>query len=256
MVEYALKQMIKIHYTQFLFATVCLLACSPKPSQEEELSALTQEEMTAEFPVTVTILPPEGFPDAMLELFRPLGNEAFSSGKVPFEFNIKNFPFGQQRPFMIALNGGDPQPYSQAVFSKAFNAGTYRMVAFLIDEKGRALKEYGNFVDRDFLVGHSRPFPAGDEPYLIVNYPRDAQEYDFGEQVLVDFLVVGGDLNLDELTVEVKLGEFVFKAASTNALHLQNLPIGEHVVRVDLVKNDGTELSNIFASATKRIFVK
>jgi len=248
--------MIKIHLLLFFFVTVCLIACTPKPSQEETLTETSEEELTPEVPVTVTVLPAEGFPDAMLELYRPLGNESFSPGKVPFEFNIKNFPFGQQRPLMIAVNGGDPQPYPQAVFSKEFNAGTYRVVAFLTDEKGMALKEFGNFVDRDFLVGQSRPFPAGDEPYLMVNFPREVQEYAFGEPVIVDFLVVGGDLKLDGLSVEVKVGDLVYKTSSGDALQLQNLPVGEHVVRIDLVKNNGTELSNIFASASRRVVVK
>ena len=248
--------MIKIHLLLFFFVTVCLIACTPKPSQEETLSETPEEELTPEVPVTVTVLPTEGFPDAMLELYRPLGNESFSPGRVPFEFNIKNFPFGQQRPLMIAVNGGDPQAYAQAVFSKEFNPGTYRVVAFLTDEKGMALKEFGNFVDRDFLVGQSRPFPAGDEPYLMVNFPREVQEYAFGEPVIVDFLVVGGDLKLDGLSVEVKVGDFVYKTSSGDALQLQNLPVGEHVVRIDLVKNNGTELSNIFASASRRVVVK
>ena len=248
--------MIKILSALFFFATVCLVACSPKPSQEEEVASPTDEASTPEVPVTVSVLPSDGFPDAMLELYSPLGNESFSPGKVPFEFNIKNFPFGKQRPLMISVNGGDPQAYPQAVFSKEFNSGTYRIVAFLIDEKGMALKEYGNFVDRDFLVGQSRPFPAGDEPYLMVNYPRETQEYAFGEPVVVDFLVVGGDLKLDGLRVEVKAGEFVHQATSTDVLQLLNLPVGEHIVQIDLVRNDGTQLSNIFATTSRRILVK
>lgn len=248
--------MIKIHCSLLIFATVCLIACTPKPSQEETLSENMEEETTPEVPITVTVMPSEAFPDAMIELYRPLGNETFSAGRVPFEFNIKNYPFGQQRPLMIAINGGDPQAYPQAVFSKEFNAGTYRAVAFLTDENGMALREFGNFVDRDFLVGQSRPFPAGDEPYLMVNYPRQNQEYAVGDSVIVDFLVVGGDLKLDGLSVEVKVGDLVYKASSTDAIQLQNLPVGEHVVRIDLVKNNGKELSGIFASASRRIVVK
>ncbi|HSI77644.1 MAG TPA: hypothetical protein VK957_17225 [Lunatimonas sp.] len=248
--------MIKIPYYLLIFATVCLIACSPKPSQEETLSEIVEEETTPEVPITVTVMPSEAFPDAMIELYRPLGNETFSPGKVPFEFNIKNYPFGQQRPLMIAINGGDPQAYPQAVFSKEFNAGTYRAVAFLTDENGMALKEFGNFVDRDFLVGQSRPFPAGDEPYLMVNFPRQNQEYTFGDSVVVDFLVVGGDLKLDGLGVEVKVGDLVYKASSADAIKLENLSVGEYVVRIDLVKNDGSELSNIFASASRRVVVK
>lgn len=248
--------MIKIHCSLLIFAIACLVACTSKPSQEETSTENLEEERTPEIPITVTVMPSAGFPDAMIELFRPLGNETFSPGKVPFEFNIKNFPFGQKRPLMIAINGGNPQAYPQAVFSKEFNAGTYRAVAFLTDENGMALKEFGNYVDRDFLVGQSRPFPAGDEPFLMVNFPRENQEYVSGDSVVVDFLVVGGDLKLDGLGVEAKVGDLVYKASSTDAIQLQNLPVGEHVVRIELVRNDGKELSNIFASASRRVVVR
>jgi hypothetical protein len=185
-----------------------------------------------------------------------LGNEKFSPGKVPFEFNIKNFPFGQKRPLMISFNGGDPQPFPQAVFSKEFNSGSYRVVAFLTDESGLALKEFGNFVDRDFLVGASRPIPAAAEPYIMVNYPRENQEYTLGMPVVVDFLVLGGDLKMDGLKVDVRVAEMVYTTSEIDALQLTNLPAGEHVIRVALLKDDGGELATIFATASRRIVVK
>jgi hypothetical protein len=157
---------------------------------------------------------------------------------------------------MISFNGGDPQAFSQAVFSKEFNSGSYRLVAFLTDESGLALKEFGNFVDRDFLVGGSRPFPAAAEPYIMVNYPRENQEYTSGMPVVVDFLVLGGDLKMDGLRVDVKVADMVYTTSEIDALQLTNLSAGEHVIRVALLKDDGGELATIFATANKRIVVK
>lgn len=248
--------MIKIHTTLLFLATIYCGACSSKSSQEEVSSSEKEEELAIKAPVEINSLSTEAVPDAMIELFRPLGNEKFSPGKVPFEFNIKNFPFGQKRPLMISFNGGDPQAFSQAVFSKEFNSGSYRLVAFLTDESGLALKEFGNFVDRDFLVGASRPFPAAAEPYIMVNYPRENQEYTLGMPVVVDFLVLGGDLKMDGLKVDVKVADMVYTTSEIDALQLTNLPAGEHVIRVALLKDDGGELATIFATANKRIVVK
>ncbi|HAZ24773.1 MAG TPA: hypothetical protein DCY95_09180, partial [Algoriphagus sp.] len=103
------------------------------------------------------------YPDAILELYTPLGNQVFRPGKVPFEFNIKNFPFEEQSAerFLLfnILNGGDPAGFRTPIFQRQLEEGSYRVVAYLVDEEGLALKNFGNYVDRDFQVGDSRPFP-------------------------------------------------------------------------------------------------
>src|SRR5690554_1775551 len=36
------------------------------------------------------------YPDAIIEMYSPLGNENFDVGRVPFEFNIKNYPLDRK----------------------------------------------------------------------------------------------------------------------------------------------------------------
>src|SRR5680860_60735 len=121
-------------------------------------------------------------------MYSPLGNENFEAGKIPFEFNIKNFPFEQEpRSFRLRLtiNCDNPISYNMPVFQREFEKGTYRAVAYLIDQQGIALKEFGNYVERDFTVAGSKPFPVSDEPYMVVNLPEDGQTYQTGEEVIL-----------------------------------------------------------------------
>jgi hypothetical protein len=90
----------------------------------------------------------------------------------------------------------------------------------------------------------------------MVNYPRENQEYTLGMPVVVDFLVLGGDLKMDGLKVDVRVAEMVYTTSEIDALQLTNLPAGEHVIRVALLKDDGGELATIFATASRRIVVK
>lgn len=200
------------------------------------------------------------YPDAILELYTPLGNQVFRPGKVPFEFNIKNFPFEEgvadnPRLFLI-LNGGDPIGFFSPIFQRELTVGTYRVVAFLVDEDGQALKSFGNYVDRDFMVGESRPFPYSAEPYLALNYPRNAQTVPFGEELVVDFLVLGGDMKLDGLKVQIKVNELAYEIDHMQPIRVSNLPIGDYQVRVKLVRSDGKELEGPFSSVTKTVFVR
>lgn len=233
-----------------------LYACSGKGTSDEASESSTEEKEEATLPISVNPVATSSYPDAMLEMYRPLGNEGFKEGKVGFEFNIKNYPFGQQRPLMLSINGQNPEAIPQAMFSKDFNKGTYRVIAYLTDEDGLILKDFGNYADRDFLVGDSRPFPVADEPYLMLNFPRDGQEIKEGEPLMVDFLVVWGDLQADGLKVKISLGDWEHETRKLEAFEIRNLSRGEHLLRAELLKADGSELSNAFSSVSRKVEVK
>ena len=200
------------------------------------------------------------YPDAILELYTPLGNQVFRPGKVPFEFNVKNFPFEEgvsenPRLFLI-LNGGDPVGFFSPIFQRELTVGTYRVVAFLVDEEGLSLKNFGNYVDRDFLVGDSRPFPYSAEPFLALNFPRNAQILPLGEELVIDFLVLGGDMKLDDLKVQIHVNDFAYEIDRMQPIRVSNLPKGDYQVRVKLVRKDGKELEGPFSTITKTVYVR
>ncbi|WP_194774908.1 hypothetical protein [Pararhodonellum marinum] len=198
------------------------------------------------------------YPDAILEMFKPLGNERFEPGRVPFEFNIKNFPFGeslQRFPLKIVINGQDPIGYNMPIFSREFNTGTYRVTAFLVDPDGISLKNFGNYVDRDFIVGASRPFPGLEEPYLVLNLPNNETEYNQQDEILVDFLLIGGDFEQDGLKCLLTLGDWTHETRELNPIRIENLPKGDYDLKLSLLKENGEELTGLFSTAFKKIKV-
>ncbi len=200
------------------------------------------------------------FPDAILELYTPLGNQIFKPGKVPFEFNIKNYPFelsaNQDFKLFNILNGSDPVGFYSPIFQRDLAQGSYRVVAYLVDQEGLALKNFGNYVDRDFQVGDSRPFPYSAEPYLALNFPRSDQVYDTGNEIIIDFLVIGGDMQLDALKVLIEVNEFTYSTEKMTPVRLVNLSAGEYKVNVKLTRVDGKELEGPFSSVIKTIIVR
>ncbi|WP_209332647.1 hypothetical protein [Lunatimonas salinarum] len=249
--------MDRILFLCLLLLMFGLASCSGRVSEEqagEEI--LVEQEAIQMDPIVAVPMPNASDPDAMLEMYRPLGNEKFSEGKVGFEFNIKNHPFGVKRPIMMSINGSNPEAVTHAVFSKSLSKGTYRAAAYLTDESGLMLKDFGNYVDRDFMVGDSRAFPAADEPYLLVNLPHDGAALKLGDPLIVDFLVVWGDMVADGLEVKVSLDGFEYQANTQEVLQLNNIPKGDHVVRLHLLRKDGKELMNAFSSISKRIIVE
>lgn len=201
----------------------------------------------------------EAYPDAIIEMYSPLGNENFDAGKVPFEFNIKNYPFtdglkGFQ--YRLSINGNNPVSYHLPIFQRDFKPGTYRVVAYLIDKEGLALKEFGNYVDRDFTVGESNPFPDSDEPYMILNLPEDKQTYATDEEVIIDLLLIGGGLKEEGLKFVVGLNGQQQDVGNLTPLVVKDLPAGQHDVTVKLVKENGEELDGVFTTARRSITVQ
>jgi hypothetical protein len=200
------------------------------------------------------------FPDAILELFTPLGNQIFRPGKVPFEFNVKNFSIedgtpGKPQLFTI-LNGGDPVGQFSPIFQRELTQGTYRVVGYLVDGEGLALKNFGNYVDRDFLVGDSRPFPYSAEPFLAVNMPRSEQIFQADQELIVDFLVLGGDMQLDGLKVKIEVNEFSYEIDHMSPVRVENLPPGNYQIKIRLLRKDGKELEGPFSLISKSVYVQ
>ena len=200
------------------------------------------------------------FPDAILELYTPLGNQIFRPGKVPFEFNIKNFVLETSNPgtphLFTIINGGDPVGQLSPIFQKELTQGTYRIVGYLVDEEGLALKNFGNYVDRDFMVGDSRAFPYSAEPFLAVNLPRNGNVLTVGEDLIVDFLVLGGDMELDQLKVKILVNDFSYEIDHMAPVRVENLPPGAYQVKIQLLRKDGKELEGPFSLVSKSIIVR
>jgi hypothetical protein len=255
--------MNKILFSLLIF-WVLLSSCA-RDTKETTLSStdsvLLAQSNSPSLPLTFSSIDSLAFfPDAMVELYTPLGNQIFKPGKVPFEFNVKNFPLraastSSPRLRMI-LNGSDPEGYSSPIFQKELTRGTYRVVAYLVDEKGLALKNFGNYVDRDFMVGDSRPFPYSAEPYLAVNLPKNGQILAYGEPLVLDFLILGGDLELDKLKVKVLIHGDSTELTSPNSIRIANLPKGDHQLKIQLLRKDNKELDGPFSSSTKTVFVR
>lgn len=243
---------------------LCLVvSCSSNSSREETiLSDSNASAPDAEtLPGTTFSFVEESkeFPDAILEMYAPLSNQTFSPGRIPFEFNIKNYPFGEEPghpKLYLITNGDDPIGHQSPIFQLDLKEGTYRTVAYLVDTRGLALKEFGNYVDRDFLVGNSRPFPYSAEPYVVVNLPRHLQAYPEGEAVIVDFLVIGGDMLLDQLEVRIRVGDEEFVSSDVMPVTVANLPKGEHQIHVELRRQNGKDLDGPFSSAQKTILIQ
>lgn len=206
-------------------------------------------------------LPVLSSPDAIVEMYSPVDNQAFDEGKILFQFNVKNFPQllqENQKPYLfMAINEGNPSGLKSTSFEKKMDVGTFRLVIFLVDENEFVLKDFGNYIARDFRVGDSRLFSYGGEPYLLVNHPREGLEMDMMSQMKLDFLVLGGDMSLDDLKLLVLINDvLVLETNKMEAFHVSNLPKGNHEIKILLQRGDGKNLKGRFSKVIRSVIVR
>ncbi|MGX7835888.1 hypothetical protein ACWKSR_12120, partial [Campylobacter fetus subsp. venerealis] len=82
------------------------------------------------------------------------------------------------------------------------------------------------------------------------------QIYEAGSEVIIDFLVVGGDMKLDGLKVSIELNDMKYEIDHMAPVRVENLPAGNYTVKVRLLRADGKELDGPFSSASKAIIVR
>jgi hypothetical protein len=248
---------------KFTFLIICLgifQACEQK--KESESLATTNE--LAENPISTSAIFEEidltnPFPGAILEMYTPLYNQKFKPGKVAFEFNIKNYPFAKANSnyqLRLIINSGNPLAFDTPNFNLDLKSGAFRAVAYLVDDQGFALKDFGNFVDRDFRVGESSTFPYSTEPYLAVNKPQNLETFSNNQTVDVDFLVLGGDMKEDNLKVVIKINDWKFETDQMNPIKISNLPKGEYQLIVTLENKNGKEFLGPFSTINKSIVIE
>lgn len=253
------------NFNLFTFGMLFLLlfSCESRREKKEEVKIQLSSTDSLSAPLTEISFyfyeEKNDYPDAIIEMFSPLGNQVFKPGKIPFEFNVKNYPYGEGLSgfqLKLILNSGDPIGYNMPIFQRELKEGTYRAVAYLVDQEGLMLKEFGNYVDRDFRVGETRPFPYSAEPYIAVNLPADGQEFTSEEEITIDFLVLGGELKLDKLKVEISIDDMKYEIEQVTPVRIANLPKGEHSIVIKLVHQNGKELDGPFSTIRKKVIVK
>jgi hypothetical protein len=249
--------MIKnVFYPIVLLFVISLVSCEGRRERRSEGTVTIEEDGARREVNFYTYDEVQEYPDAILEMYSPLGNQNFQSNKVPFEFNIKNYPFAEEgRGFQLkmSINGNDPVGYNMPIFQKELNQGTYRAVAYLVNGEGIALKEFGNYVDRDFTVMGSQPFPATNDPYLVINIPTNDQQFNEGEEIIVDFLVLDGVPKEDNFEILIKFNQYEYRTNQLEAVRVDELPAGDYDLEVRLVRKGGNDIDGIFSSSRKRI---
>jgi hypothetical protein len=74
--------------------------------------------------------------------------------------------------------------------------------------------------------------------------------------VIIDFLVIEGDMELDGLKVMIEVNDFNYSTEEMLPVRIENLPAGSYRIKIRLTRIDGKELEGPFSSVSKSIIVR
>jgi hypothetical protein len=86
--------------------------------------------------------------------------------------------------------------------------------------------------------------------------PLNGEVFTKENEIIIDFLVLGGDLKEDGLIVNIQVGNQSFETEEITPVRIKNLPKGEHQIIVSLLRKDGEELLGAFSSISKTIIIE
>ena len=258
-------------FTAFLLATL-LYSCGSS-SQQEGQEAQTEEQTPAETqkPVVLSAAPasPE-YMDAILQLNSPLDGSDLPSGAVNFDFTVTNYELGVQTPDAAdkpLANSGDGQhihlilnndPYSahyEPTFQKEMEDGHYVALAFLSRSYHESVKNPEAFSLIQFNVGDA----GGEEadltaPHMFYSRPKGTYSGTDTEKLLLDFYLVNTDLSEGGNQVKITVnGDTEFTVTEWKPYLLENLPMGENTIKLELLDSSGNLVESPFNPVERTI---
>ena len=213
--------------------------------------------------------------DATLMLGIPDIIQLDEPGSIDFNFGIENFDLGKQTESAnakILANSGkgqhihfilNNQPYS-AHYTNTFQKdikeeGVYHLVAFLSRSYHESVKNDNSIVVRKVEVGKNLQQESDldmNAPTLIYSRPKGKYVGSDANNILLDFFVLNTKLSKTDSKVRATINEEVFMITDWVPHVLQNLPMGEVTIKLELLDNHDKLIPGPFNSVTRTIILE
>jgi hypothetical protein len=132
--------------------------------------------------------------------------------------------------------------------------GTHLLRVFPSRGHHESVKELGNFAAVVFHFKKKSPDFAFDAKAPLLTYSRPKGCVVLGQRMLVDFYLANAKLSATDARVRLTVDDaLIGEITSWQPHHVENLPEGEHVVRLTLTDASGSPLAGAYNDTTRTI---
>lgn len=257
---------------------VSMGACQDSGSDSDDIGAMGDDStQTRPGPITISRADPgEAVPDAKLIVSAPGPDAVVKEGdsvRVSVELTgveLQSPTLGEQTKGIAYTPDGqhvhviiDDKPYMAMYQKDSFSVGVlapgpHSLRAFPSRSWHESIKTPGAFVAHTFYVGSKSGDPAfrAGEPLLTYSRPKGEYNGKDAGKILLDFYLANVELGAGKHKVRVSIdGREIAKLEEWVPYYIENLPDGEHTIKLELLAPDGSVVPGIYNTSEKKIGV-
>ena len=211
------------------------------------------------------------YSDAVLELEKTKLNEQSDDNEVEFSFSVKNYQLGAQtdspnskqlansakgQHIHFILNNEPYSAHYESDFIKKIPSGVNYLVAFLSRSYHESVKNNNSVVFHKLEVGDNPIDNIDlnmDSPVLIYSRPKGNYSKKDSDDLLLDFYLLNTSLSEDGNKVRVTVNGKEFIITEWMPHLIKGLPIGEVIIKLELLDNKGSMVPGAFNQVTRSV---
>lgn len=246
-----------------------LVACNGNQSNQTIETSNDQDMVKTETQLTLAEISSPEFPEAALEMNEPLEGANYETGKIAFNYNIKNYNLsvqtldadtkqcansGKGQHIHFIVNGEPYKALYTPDYEAEFEDGSYVVLSFLSRSYHESLKHYGAYVLSQFTVGDGKESTVDlTTPHMFYSRPKGEYKGSDTKRVILDFYLVNTDLSPEGNKVRATINGEQFLIDKWAPYFMEGLPLGENSIKLELVDNFGNVIEGPFNTVERKI---
>lgn len=249
-----------------------LAACTSTEKKGTEGQNDTPTETPAENgnPITLTKAPPSPvFEDAVLTLEKPYPPQQPAADSVEFKFIVSQYELGAQtadaaergiansgkgQHIHLIVNNGPYSAHYNDNFMKAMEPGSYTVLAFLSRSYHESVKNPNAFILEQVTIGDAEPAEVDfNAPHMFYSRPKGTYSGADTKKLMLDFYLLNTAISPDGNKVKATINGKEFIIDEWAPYYIENAPLGELSVSLELIDQDGNYIEGPFNKVTRKV---
>ncbi|MEL7148719.1 MAG: hypothetical protein AAFO69_20260, partial [Bacteroidota bacterium] len=249
-----------------------LAACSSPEKKSADGPKETPAETAADTgnPITITKAPASpAYEDAVLTLEKPYPSKQPNADSIEFKFVVSNYELGAQtadaaergiansgkgQHIHLIVNNGPYSAHYTDNFKKPMEPGSYTILAFLSRSYHESVKNTNAFIVEQITVGDVKtPEVDFEAAHMFYSRPKGTYKGADTKKLMLDFYLLNTTLAPDGNKVKATINGKEFIIDEWAPFYIENAPLGELTVSLELIDKDGNYIAGPFNKVTRKV---
>lgn len=249
--------------------SIFLIACGPGKSTSEE-SSEAKTESAPKITLTDDLPASPAYENANLNLSSVDVTKTDDGFSAKFDFEVSDYELGVQtagadtrgiansgkgQHIHFIVNNGPYSAHYEPSFEKPMEEGNYVLLAFLSRSYHESVKNPDAFWIDAITVGEPEETQEVDfsAPHMFYSRPKGTYSGADAKKVMLDFYLLNTSISPDGNKVRATINGEEFLITEWKPMYINNAPLGELKVKLELIDADGNLIPGPFNSVERTV---